>query len=72
MDTGKDMDQMMENNPTAVNASLTHRTLHALKWRYIGIAFQVVLQFIVGIVLARPLSPEAFGTVGLALIVIGF
>jgi lipopolysaccharide exporter len=54
------------------NAKLTPRALHALKWRYAGTALQITLQVIVGVVLARLLSPEAFGVVGLALIVIGF
>ena len=49
-----------------------HSALDALKWRYTGAALQVGLQFMVGVLLARLLSPEAFGLVGMALIVMGF
>ena len=62
----------MEMSDRTANASLPHTALHALKWRYAGTIFQVVLHFAVGVVLARVLSPEAFGLMGMALIVIGF
>src|SRR5262245_33038976 len=54
------------------NVKLAHSALEALKWRYTGAALQVGLQFMVGVLLARLLSPEAFGLVGMALIVMGF
>jgi O-antigen/teichoic acid export membrane protein len=52
--------------------SLALPAFHALKWRYAGAVFQAALQFVVGITLARLLTPEAFGVVGMALIAIGF
>jgi O-antigen/teichoic acid export membrane protein len=52
--------------------SLASAALHALKWRYAGAVLQGGLQFTVGVVLARLLSPEAFGIVGMALIATGF
>ena len=52
--------------------SLALPALHALKWRYAGTVFQGGLQFAVGVTLARLLTPEAFGFVGMALIAIGF
>jgi O-antigen/teichoic acid export membrane protein len=45
---------------------------NALKWRYAGAVLQGGLQFAVGVALARLLSPEAFGIVGMALIATGF
>ena len=68
----KKVDQTVGAYDRAANVKLAHSALHALKWRYIGAAFQVGLQFMVGVLLARLLSPEAFGLVGMALIVIGF
>ena len=62
----------MSTNEEAVNIRLAHSALHALKWRYTGAAFQVALQFVVGIILARLLTPETFGLIGMALIVVGF
>ena len=55
-----------------VIASLTWSAFHAMKWRSAGTTLQVSLQFVVGIVLVRLLSPDAFGLVGMALIVISF
>jgi len=54
------------------NESLASATLNALQWRYGGAAIQGGIQFAIGVVLARLLSPEAFGVVGIALIAIGF
>jgi lipopolysaccharide exporter len=68
----KKVDQTVGAYDGAANVQLAHSALHALKWRYIGAAFQVGLQFVVGVLLARLLSPEAFGLVRMALIVIGF
>lgn len=65
------MDQTADTVGRIVKATLTHSALHALKWRYVGTIFQVGLRFAVGVVLARLLSPEAFGVVGIALIAIG-
>jgi PST family polysaccharide transporter len=56
----------------AANTTLAHDALHALKWRYVGTAIQVGLRFVIGIALARLLSPAEFGVVAMALIPIGF
>ena len=66
------MDQRIE--PLGDNGikSLSVRAFHALKWRSAGTVLQVALQFAVGIALMRLLSPEAFGVVGMALVIIGF
>jgi len=52
--------------------SLTDRTFTALNWRFLSELSIGGLQFIVGVVLARLLPVEAFGLIGLAMIVIGF
>ena len=52
--------------------SIAERGLSALKWNYLGTGVRVVLQFIIGIVLARILGPEPFGLVGIAWFVIGY
>jgi O-antigen/teichoic acid export membrane protein len=54
------------------NANLTRDTVHALTWRYAGAVIQGGLQFGIGVALARLLSPEAYGIVGMALIATGF
>src|SRR5215813_6191713 len=66
------MDQRID--PVSKNgiASLAWSAFHALKWRSAGAILQIGLQFIVGIVLMRLLSPEAFGVGGMVLMVIGF
>src|SRR5262245_49540124 len=56
----------------AINESLAQSAFHALAWRYSGAIFQAGIQFTVGVLLARLLTPEAFGVVGMALIAIGF
>lgn len=52
--------------------SIAERGLSALKWNYLGTGVRVVLQFVIGIVLARILGPEPFGLVGIAWFVIGY
>ena len=52
--------------------NLTQRAVHGLKWQYGGTALQAALQFLIGVILARLLSPEAFGLVGIALLTVGF
>lgn len=59
-------------NARMANANLAHSALHALKWRFTGTVLQVGLRFIIGVILTRLLSPEAFGIIGIALLVIGF
>jgi O-antigen/teichoic acid export membrane protein len=69
---GGEIDKTLDRSTSADPANLTHKGLHALKWRYAGTIVQFVLQFAVGIVLARLLTPEEFGVMGMALIVITF
>lgn len=45
---------MSSNSP-----SLLHRSLHALKWNYLGTLVRIATQFILGIVLARLLGGSA-------------
>jgi O-antigen/teichoic acid export membrane protein len=52
--------------------SMVQSAFHALLWRYAGTVFQAALQFVVGVALARLLTPEAFGIVAMAMISIGF
>lgn len=51
--------------------TLKRRTVSAAKWRFALSMVQAVLQFGVGVVLARLLPPRDFGLLGLAMIVIG-
>jgi O-antigen/teichoic acid export membrane protein len=64
--------QNIDNTVDSANASLAGATLHALKWRYTGAVLQGGLQFVIGVALARLLTPEDFGIVGIALIATGF
>lgn len=50
---------------------LATRTLNAARWKFAGSVVQGVLQFGVGVLLARLLHPSDFGVVALALVVIG-
>jgi len=61
-----------EQIPKGETVNFANRALHALKWQYMGTILRVGFQLMVGIALARLLSPEEFGLVGMALIVIGF
>jgi PST family polysaccharide transporter len=54
------------------NKNLTERTLSGIFWNFIGITAQALLQLIILTVLARLLTPEDFGVVGAAMVVIGF
>lgn len=51
--------------------SLTERAISAAKWNYLGNIVKVVMQFIIGVWLARLLGPEAFGIVAIAWLLIG-
>jgi len=53
------------------NRSLAKKSLHAIKWNYIGIFLMVVLQFSVVIFLARTLGPAPFGFLSIAMIITG-
>jgi PST family polysaccharide transporter len=56
---------------TSANPSLLHRSLHALKWNYLGTLVRTGTQFFLGIVLARLLGPEPFGLVAIAWLILG-
>jgi O-antigen/teichoic acid export membrane protein len=55
---------MQESHP------LLRRSLHALKWGYLGVAARIVLQLAAQIVLARLLGPAAFGVVAAAVLIV--
>lgn len=52
--------------------NLTKSTYSGFAWQYISYISQAILQILVLAVLARLLSPEDFGVLGLAMIVVGF
>lgn len=56
---------------TAERDSLTQRAVSATKWNYLGNGVKVLLQFLIGVWLARLLGPEAFGVVAIAWLMIG-
>lgn len=56
---------------TGKRESLGHRAISAAKWNYLGTGAKVLLQFAVGVWLARLLGPEAFGVVAVALLMLG-
>src|SRR5262245_25732831 len=66
------MNVAIEPVDKSTKESLAQSAFHALAWRYSGAVVQAGLQFAVGVTLARLLTPEAFGIVGMALIAIGF
>lgn len=51
--------------------TLKQQSFKALKWNYVGAFSRAGLQFVIGIVLARLLGPEAFGLVAIASLVLG-
>ena len=57
-------DQMKDN--------LTKSTLFGLAWQYTAFFSEAFLQLMVLAILARLLSPEDFGIVGLAMVIVGF
>ena len=50
---------------------ISQRSYQALIWNYSGSAVSMSSQFIIGIVLARLLGPEAFGIVAIGMLMIG-
>lgn len=52
--------------------SLTAETVHGLKWSYLSAIVVFVLQMVVTAVLARLLTPSAFGVVAMALVLLRF
>jgi PST family polysaccharide transporter len=60
----------METAPTSPR-ELFRRSLRALAWNYSGAAVRAVAQLAIGIVLARLLRPDQFGTVAIGWLMIG-
>jgi len=54
-----------------VGESLTDRTARAAQWRFAGSMVGAISQFVVGVVLARLLTPTDFGLIALAYVVLG-
>lgn len=52
-------------------SSISQRSFTALIWNYLGSAVRMSSQFIIGIVLARLLGPEAFGIVAIGFMMVG-
>jgi len=57
---------------TKLSPSLAKQTLKGINWQFLATVVQIVLSLVVGIVLARLLSPEDFGIVGYVLVFVGF
>ncbi len=51
--------------------TLSSRSLRALGWNYAGTAVRSLAQLAIGVVLARLLTPEQFGTVAIGWLIIG-
>ena len=61
----------MHADKTPAIESLTDRTTRAVQWRLMGAAIGVLFQLAVGVLLARLLTPEDFGVMALAMMVLG-
>jgi len=48
--------------------SLKEKTIHGLSWSLVNNLFTLGIQFIIGVILARLLSPEEFGLIGMTTI----
>lgn len=62
----------MDGTDTTPSKSLAHRTFTGFSWVLLGSAIQVVLKIGVLAILARLLTPNDFGLMGIALIVMDF
>lgn len=51
--------------------NISQRSYQALVWNYYGSAISMASQFVIGIILARLLGPEAFGLVAIGMLMIG-
>ena len=51
--------------------SISQRSYRALLWNYFGSAVRMSSQFLIGIILARLLGPEAFGIVAIGWLMVG-
>ena len=65
------MTSTVGNRGSAKPLSLTARTVRGFVWAFTGSAGQAVLQIAATIVLARLLTPQEFGSVAAALLVVG-
>lgn len=54
-----------------IASNISQRSYQALVWNYCGSIVSMSSQFIIGIVLARLLGPEAFGVVAIGMLMIG-
>jgi O-antigen/teichoic acid export membrane protein len=61
-----------EPQPDPIPRDMTRSTLSGLGWTFLGTGGQISVQLLVLIVLARLLTPEDFGIVAAALVVVGF
>ncbi|MGV7222799.1 MAG: lipopolysaccharide biosynthesis protein [Nitrospinales bacterium] len=52
--------------------NLTARTLHGLKWSYLGTVVKTILQIGVAAIMARLLDPTAFGLIAMAGVILRF
>ena len=48
------------------NTSISSKTIVGLSWGFLGLMLSSITQFIIGIVLARILTPDEFGIIGIA------
>jgi teichuronic acid exporter len=55
-----------------LNPTLTKQAISGLNWQFLSTVVQIGLSMLIGIVLARLLSPEDFGIVGYILVFVGF
>jgi O-antigen/teichoic acid export membrane protein len=60
------------NEAPSADQQLGKRTVNAAQWRIASMAFQFVLAFPAGVLLAHLLLPADFGIAGLCVIVVGF
>lgn len=62
----------MTRSASPTESDLTGKTLLAIRWIYVSIVLQAVLQLTILAVLSRLLSPHEFGVLGIALIFTNF
>ena len=62
---------MIEAEEEPATESLTDRTARAVQWRVTGAVITVLFQLVVGVMLARLLTPADFGVMTLAVVVLG-
>jgi PST family polysaccharide transporter len=62
----------LKNNPYTPDGDIKKYTLGGIRWGMVDRGVNVIVQFIIGVILARLLPPKDFGLIGLAMIVVGF